>query len=228
MATFSSEEIKEIIVNECGKSFVMSPAGLAFLNHEITINPDIENASREEIVKWVKKVIDNIIGGYTTIGSEVELENFTITAWDLVKALANDNSEDADRLFKLPVKITLDENTSYVMDMTMDFAMGLYLAAKIINKEVSMIMYDTPLTYFNENKTDEYFKYDCDIDVGNILSNNGDDENCIQMVESDRKYFFFGEDFFQGILCIMEFFQVDYRDYITLLKFQGKVVIPAK
>lgn len=217
MAAFSAEEIEDIIVEECEKSFVMSPAALAFLNREITFNPDLENASREEIVKWVKKIINDIPDSYATTSGEVEFDNLTITAWDLNDAIIDDEDNDIETS-RLPVQFTIN-GTVLNYNLNMDDAMGTYLAAKVMGKDISMTMYGTPLTYFNEGESDVYLRYN---DYAT------EDENCVQMIGSERKYFFHGYEFIQAIMTCIRCFNLNELDYITLYKSGEKVVIPVQ
>jgi len=219
MAAFSQEEITDIIIDDVGMSFNISPTGLAFLNHEISIRHDLKGLPRDEIIDWLVKIISNIPNSYPTTEGEIEYENLTLTPWELFRAMTEMDLEnmsedesgegDDDEFIPIqPVTYILDGHV-FTQRMNMDYAMGLYLFAKVSGMNLQMSMYDTPLTYFIQGQDDIYFRYN---------DHATEDENYLQMAGSQRKYFFFGEDFLKAMADLAPRLGLNVHDYVISAK----------
>lgn len=205
MSLISLSEVQDII-EKSGHSFIISPASLAFLNEEIEIRISLGNISSNDVVPWINSVIDRIPDSYNIDGIEIKYESLTLTPWDLFDAFGWEEDDKEETM--LQVSMVVDNQPS-TMTLSMDQAMGMYLFCKVANVNLYMTMNNELLTYFNENETDIYLRYN-DRAIG--------DENYIKMIGSDRKYFFHNNDFIRGIAAAARFIHLDHHNYWTECK----------
>jgi len=214
-------EISDII-DETDASFAMSQAAYAFILNFILGHGE---RSREQIIEWLRETFDNIPFRYTVNNDMVaHYYNLTLTPWDIYKAVLRcEGTEIGNR--GLPVQVTID-NKVYEHLLSMDMAMGILLFSKVVQRDLHMTMYGKPLTYFNPDEDDIYVRGML-VDVAcpdSLLYHRMrhrefvmEGEYQIQMVGSDRKYTFRGDEFLQGIKTAAAWLGLDHHEYWTSL-----------
>lgn len=192
----NTREMMGQVIDEEGLTLAISAAAVAYMNFLVESR---ESGQQEKIIE---SILINVSAGYATVKSKVEYENLTLTPWDLL--------ESSLILFppqfappKLSVEVMIN-GESFIHELNMDTAMGILLFAKTAEVNFQMIMYGTPVTYFNEGEDDIYLRYD---------KYPTEDESSLRMEGSERRYYFFGTDFLQGIKTAAGWFGLDHHAY---------------
>jgi len=212
MDSITIDHIQDIIT-ELGAPFAVSPATLAYINNVIVHCYQ----NRDQFNVGIRGLVEGMMDEYPT-GDGYPPDNIlTLTPWDFSpwgvtypdnidpKKLKITSGANDIAIVQEQLKVTVTVNGIQSEHLlTMDMAMGMYLFAKVVNRDLHMTMYGVPLTYFNDGEDDKYIR-----DHNDLM---------IQMVGSDRKYYFRSIEFLYGIKTAAMWFGLDHREYWTELK----------
>jgi hypothetical protein len=238
MEPVTLELLNDVIANE-GLAYIGTPATVAYLNMvlepvvtrmnqfttpvqvmtyaqswtEIHVTPamTVDETVERAVRDLTRRIVSALpTAGYATVSNYVEYDALTLTPWEIVEAISE--GEGLSQIlgydvpaehFDLPVSVTVNGNV-WTHPMSKDLAMGALLLSRTAGVDLGMTVYGEPLTYFIEGQNDIYLRYNGGATEG---------ESNIRMIGSDRRYYFFGDDFLHGIKTAAEWLGLDHHYY---------------